>query len=253
MKLPRALLAFQDRLAALLGCEPSSRITIIDGMLHRSPKEATGYWLQLVVAAGIATFGLVLGSTAVVIGAMLVAPLMGPIISFGMGLAIGSPFLVIRGAVRVTLSVGVVVAFAAGVTRLLPFHEVNAEIAARTTPTALDLATAVFCAVAGVYAAMRPASDVATTAAGTSIGISLVPPLCVTGYGIGTSAWPIASGASLLPWQQRNRNGENPVGPPPGPRCTTPRIEPPLAIGAKLARLANRPTAPSTAASELNA
>lgn len=198
MRVPKAVLAVQDRLAALLGCEPSARAAIVDGMLHRSPREATGYWLQLIVAAGIATFGLVSGSTAVVIGAMLVAPLMGPIISLGMGLAVGSPFLVIRGAVRVALSVAVVVALSASVTRFLPFHEVNAEIAARTTPTALDLAIAVFCAVAGVYAAMRPASDVATTAAGTSIGISLVPPLCVTGYGIGTGALAVASGAALL-------------------------------------------------------
>ena len=76
--------------------------------------------------------------------------------------------------------------FAAGGKRLLPFYEVNAEIAARTTPTALDLATAGFCAGAGVYAAMRPASDVATTGAGASIGISLVPPLCVSGDGGGT-------------------------------------------------------------------
>jgi len=167
-------------------------------MLHRGPVEVTGYWLQLVVAAGIATLGLVLGSTAVVIGAMLVAPLMGPILSLGMGLAVGSPFLVLRSGVRVVLSITVVVAFSAAITRLLPFHEMNAEIAARTTPTALDLATAVFCAVAGVYAAMRPSSDVATTAAGTSIGISLVPPLCVTGYGAGTASWSVAYGAGLL-------------------------------------------------------
>src|SRR5690606_26492251 len=56
-----------------------------------------------------------------------------------------------------------------------------------------------------------------------------------------------------LPWQQRNRNGEKPVGPPPGPRCKTPRIEPPLAMGAKPARLAKSATAPFTAASELKA
>jgi uncharacterized hydrophobic protein (TIGR00271 family) len=188
----------QDRLATLLGCEPDARAGVVARMLHRSPVEATGYWLQLVVAAGIATLGLVLGSTAVVIGAMLVAPLMGPIVSLGMGLAVGSPFLVLRGGIRVVLSIALVVAFATGVTRMLPFHAINAEIAARTTPTALDLATAAFCAVAGVYAAMRPASDVATTAAGTSIGISLVPPLCVVGYGLGTSSWNVAYGAGLL-------------------------------------------------------
>lgn len=185
-------------MATLLGCEPGARPAVLEGMLHRSPREITGYWLQLVVSTGIATLGLVLGSTAVVIGAMLVAPLMGPILGLGMGLAVGSPFLVVRGTGRVLASVAVVIAASAGITRLLPFHEVNAEIAARVTPTALDLATAVFCAIAGVYSAMRPASDVATTAAGTSIGISLVPPLCVSGFGVGTANWSVATGALLL-------------------------------------------------------
>lgn len=195
---PRSLIGFQDRLATLLGSDPAARKGIIAGMLHRNPSEATGYWLQLVVAVGIATLGLVLGSTAVVIGAMLIAPLMVPIVNFGMGLAVGSPFLVLRSGGRILLSVIVAIAFSGLLTRLLPFHEMNAELAARTTPTALDLLTAAFCALAGVYASMRPGSDVASTAAGTSIGISLVPPLCASGFGVGTDNWPVASGAALL-------------------------------------------------------
>jgi uncharacterized hydrophobic protein (TIGR00271 family) len=167
-------------------------------MLHRNPSEATGYWLQLVVAVGIATLGLVLGSTAVVIGAMLISPLMAPIVSFGMGLAVGSPFLVLRAWGRIALSVVTVVGLSATLVAALPFHELNAEIAARTTPTVLDLLTAAFCALAGVYAAMRPPSDVAATAAGTSIGISLVPPLCASGFGVGTANWSVAGGAALL-------------------------------------------------------
>ena len=198
MKIPRTVLRAQNQLASLLGCEPSARSTVVAGMLHRSPRESTGYWLQLTVSTGIATLGLALGSTAVVIGAMLVAPLMGPIVGLGMGLAIGSPLLVVRGAGRVALSVGLVIALSAVITKLLPFHELNQELAARTKPTALDLGTAVFCAIAGVYAALRPGSDVATTAAGTSIGISLVPPLCVSGFGVGTSMSHVANGAGLL-------------------------------------------------------
>lgn len=197
-RLPSSLIGFQDRLATLLGSAPAARQGIIAGMLHRNPSEATGYWLQLVVAVGIATLGLVLGSTAVVIGAMLIAPLMVPIVHFGMGLAVGSPFLVLRSGGRILMSVAVAIAFSGLLTRLLPFHEMNAELAARTTPTALDLLTAAFCALAGVYASMRPGSDVASTAAGTSIGISLVPPLCASGFGVGTANWSVASGAALL-------------------------------------------------------
>jgi uncharacterized hydrophobic protein (TIGR00271 family) len=150
------------------------------------------------VSVGIATLGLVVGSAAVIIGAMLVAPLMGPILALAMGLATGTPFLVLRALGRIVVSMIIAVGGAALITVLLPFHELNEEIAARTFPTVLDLLTAGFCALAGVYASLRPGSDTATTAAGTSIGISLVPPLCASGYGVGTGSWSVASGAALL-------------------------------------------------------
>lgn len=197
---PRAnsLTRLQDRLGALLGGGPAAREPLVASMLRRDAREATAYWFQLSVAVGIATLGLVLGSTAVVIGAMLVAPLMGPIVHLGMGLATGSPYLVLRSGLRVALSIAFAMCSSALLTLLLPFHELNAEILARTSPTALDLLTAGFCALAGVYSALRPGSDTATTAAGTSIGISLVPPLCASGYGLGTGTWPVAGGAALL-------------------------------------------------------
>jgi len=188
----------QDRLASVLGCARDRRTAIVAAMVHRNVEETTGYWLQLSISAGIAILGLVVGSNAVIIGAMLVAPLMGPIIGLGMGLAVGSPILVFRAALRVLFSVAIVVGISSGITRLLPFHQLTSEIAARTTPTAIDLATAMFCAIAGVYATMRPGSDVTTTAAGTSIGISLVPPLCASGSGVGTDSWSIARSAMLL-------------------------------------------------------
>ncbi|MES1189069.1 MAG: DUF389 domain-containing protein [Myxococcales bacterium] len=194
----RTLHRLQDRLLRLLGSHREDRERIVQGMLRRDADEAVSYWLQLVVSVGIATLGLVVGSTAVVIGAMLVAPLMGPIVGLAMGLSTGSPFLVLRSGGRVLLSVAVAVGGAAAITLMLPFHEFNAELAARTTPTVLDLVTAGFCALAGVYASLRPGSDTASTAAGTSIGISLVPPLCASGYGLGTLAWPVAGGAALL-------------------------------------------------------
>jgi uncharacterized hydrophobic protein (TIGR00271 family) len=190
----------QDALLRVLGQGAERRSSIFAGMLHRDASEATAYWLQLVVSVGIATLGLVVGSAAVVIGAMLVAPLMGPIVGLAMGLATGSPFLVLRTAGRVVLSMAVAVGGAAAITLMLPFHELNSEIAARTSPTLLDLITAGFCALIGVYASLRAGggADTATTAAGTSISISLVPPLCASGYGVGTASWTIAGGAALL-------------------------------------------------------
>ena len=167
-------------------------------MLRNNRRRAPGYWIQLTLAMGIATVGLVLGSTAVVIGAMLVSPLMGPIIELGMGFAVGSSFLVLRAVFRVVWSVVVVVGGAALLTLGLPFHEVTGEIAARTAPTALDLLVAVFCALTAAYTTVRPASDTTAAAAGIAIGIALVPPLCVIGFGLGTGSVSIAGGAALL-------------------------------------------------------
>ena len=173
------------------------RRNTVRAMLERHHTEAASYWTQLVLATGIATFGLVLDSVAVIIGAMLVAPLMGPIVELAMGLAVGSALLALRSAMRVALSVCVAVLFAGLTTRLLPFQEVTAEIAGRTSPTVLDLMVACFCALTAAYVTLRP-HDSMGTAAGTSIGISLVPPLCASGFGLGVGLPHVAWGALLL-------------------------------------------------------
>jgi uncharacterized membrane protein len=115
-----------------------------------------------------------------------------------MGLAVGSPFLSLRALLRVALSIIVVVAGAGLLTLALPFHEVTSEIAARTAPTALDLLVAVFCALTAAYTTVRPSSDTTSAAAGTAIGIALVPPLCASGFGLGMRSFTLAGGAALL-------------------------------------------------------
>lgn len=196
--MPRLFNAFQDRAAGALGLEPTRRTPLVHAMLHRAPGDAAGYWLQILIATTLATLGLALGSTAVVIGAMLIAPLMRPIVELAMGLATGSTPLVFRTGVRAVVSAAVVVATSATFSHLLPFHEVTSELLARTAPTLLDLFIAAACALAGAYAVVISSSDVATTAAGTSIGISLVPPLCTVGYGLSTGDMDMAKGAALL-------------------------------------------------------
>ncbi len=184
-------------LARLFRIDPEQRRTTVSGMLERHHTEAASYWTQLVLAAGIATFGLVLDSGAVIIGAMLVAPLMGPIVELAMGLAVGSALLALRSALRIFISVVVVVLLAGVLTRLLPFHEVTAEVAARTSPTVLDLMVATFCALTAAFVTLKP-HDTVSTAAGTSISISLVPPLCASGFGLGIRALDVSRGALLL-------------------------------------------------------
>ncbi len=181
-----------------LGVSRTSRIDTVATMLENNARRAPGYWLQLVLATGIATLGLVLGSTAVVIGGMLVSPLMGPVVELGMGFAVGSSLLVIRAFIRVILSVVTVVGAAALISMGLPFHEITTEIAARTAPTLLDLLVAIFCALAAAYTTVRQTADTTAAAAGTAIGIALVPPICVAGFGLGTAEASVAGGAMLL-------------------------------------------------------
>lgn len=197
-RVPHPLRWAQDRLAAAFEITADSRSTRVATLLARSRRGSAAYWLQLVLATTIATLGLILNSTAVVIGAMLVSPLMSPIVELGMGLAVGSPLLVLRSFLRVVKSIILAIAGAAAITVLLPFHETTSEIATRTSPTALDLLVAVCCAIAAAYAQVRPASETSSTAAGTAIGIALVPPLCVVGYGLGTRSSDIAKGSALL-------------------------------------------------------
>ena len=188
----------QHRLASGIGVDDAKRMDTVVAMLANNARRAPGYWIQLILAMGIATLGLVLSSTAVVIGAMLVSPLMGPILELGMGFAVGSSILVMRASVRVLVSVAVVVAGAALMTLALPFHELTVEITTRTAPTALDLLVAAFCALTAAYTTVRPGADSTAAAAGTAIGIALVPPLCVIGFGLGTFAPTVAGGAALL-------------------------------------------------------
>lgn len=196
---PRALVhRGRDRISRMFGVTQETREANVRGVLESHQRSAIGYWLPLVLAVGIATLGLALGSTAVVIGAMLVSPLMAPIVETGMGLAIGSPSMVMNAGWRVVLSIVVVVAAAALLTMGLPYQQMTAEIASRTSPTALDLLLAAFCGLAAAYTSVRDRSEIVATAAGTAIAIALVPPLCVTGWCVATARWHMAFGSLLL-------------------------------------------------------
>ncbi len=167
-------------------------------MLARHGKDRVTYWFQLILSMGIATYGLVLGSTGVVIGAMLVSPLMGPITEISMGLVTGSPVLVLHAAARTFGSVLVVILGSAVLSLGVPYHELNSEILARTSPTLIDLYVTMFCALAAAYTTVRQTSETISAAAGTAISIALVPPLCVVGWGLGSAHWSVARGAGLL-------------------------------------------------------
>lgn len=163
------------------------------------------YWLQIFFSAGIATLGLVLNSPAVIIGAMLISPLMNPILSSGLALASGNLVLGLRAATNLFLSAAAAILFAVLLVVALPFREMTAEIAARTQPNVLDLIIALFSGAVGSVAICREVKGVVTSIPGVAIAVALMPPLCVVGYGIGlmlvfdqATGWRVASGGGLL-------------------------------------------------------
>lgn len=153
------------------------------------------YLFLLAMSAGIAILGLLLSSPAVVIGAMLLSPLMGPIMGLGFAIAIGD-FAWMRQAAR-TLAVGSLlgVLLCALIVLVSPLQTITSEIVSRTRPSLFDLLVALFSALAGAYAMIRGREG---TIVGVAIATALMPPLAVVGFGLATWNWTVFSGALLL-------------------------------------------------------
>ncbi|ALH81974.1 DUF389 domain-containing protein [Sphingopyxis macrogoltabida] len=153
------------------------------------------FLLLITLSAAIATLGLLQGSAAVVIGAMLVSPLLGPIMGVGFGLATLESSLIKRSLATMAAGMAVAVLVAMLIIWLSPIKDVTPEIRARTQPTLLDLGVAVVGGIAGVYAIMRKLSGVMV---GVAIATALVPPLSTIGFGLATGRFDFALGAALL-------------------------------------------------------
>lgn len=153
------------------------------------------YLFMLLMSAGIAVLGLLLSSPAVVIGAMLISPLMGPIIGLGFGLATFDSAELRRSSVALGLGVAVAVLFCAMVVALSPLQTVTDEIAARTRPNLFDLLVALFSGLAGTYAMIRGRHGAIV---GVAIATALMPPLAVVGFGLATWNGAVFWGATLL-------------------------------------------------------
>jgi uncharacterized hydrophobic protein (TIGR00271 family) len=180
--------ASQRRLQVWLRIGPEALPTIYQQVFATAELTSLLYWLEIFFAAGIATFGLVENSPAVIIGAMLISPVMGPIMATGLALA-----------VNLLASVTMSVAFSGFLVWLLPFHYATSEILARTKPNLLDLGIALLSGLAGSVAVSRGGSDGATAIPGVAIAVALMPPLCTIGFGLGTGLnLQIMGGAGLL-------------------------------------------------------
>jgi uncharacterized hydrophobic protein (TIGR00271 family) len=160
------------------------------------------YFLLVILSTSIATLGLITNSPAVIIGAMLVAPLMSPVIGIGLASMIGRRTL-LKSALSASLR-GALVAVALSalftfVNSYLPFvslHELPQEIISRTHPSPIDLMIALAGGIAAAYSLTEERLSAALP--GVAIATALMPPICTVGIGVALQRWDVAGGAFLL-------------------------------------------------------
>lgn len=164
--------------------------------LKENASTSNSFVLLMVLSALLASLGLFLNSPSVVIGAMVLAPLMAPIISLAMGLLRSDADLSRRSFATLSIGMSIAILLSAAMAAVMPFHELTAEIEGRLHPSTLDLLVAVISGVAGAFAHAR--ENIAKSLPGVAIAVALVPPLCVSGIGAGWQQWPVFYGAMLL-------------------------------------------------------
>lgn len=177
------------------GMAPEARARALQRIIDPS-KPSDSYYLLVCLSAIIATLGLLANSTAVVIGAMLVAPLMGPIFGIALSLTNGDRRLLkialLAEAAGIILAVGL-----SALIGLIPLHpDFGSEILARTQPTIYDVLIALASGLAGAYALVD--EKISPALPGVAIATALVPPLAACGLNIAAGNWILAGGAFLL-------------------------------------------------------
>lgn len=174
-----------------------SRLLMTEGPDRRAKMSA--FWVLIVLSSVIATAGIIGDSTATVIGAMIVAPLMTPILGTALSVVLSRRRLILvnLGLVLAGMAIVISVGFLLGLTHYgLLVADTNSQIAARVSPRLIDLLAALATGAVGAFAVIRP--DVSDTLPGVAIAISLVPPLAVVGLCLESGAPDQALGALLL-------------------------------------------------------
>lgn len=168
----------------------------IDASIRDGVKVAgTNLWV-LMFAIAIASIGLNVNSTAVIIGAMLISPLMGPIVGVGYGLAVQDVGLIKLSLRNILIFIIISLITATLYFYLTPLNQAQSELLARTQPTLWDVLIAFFGGSAGIIALTR--KNVSNVVPGVAIATALMPPLCTAGYGLAHGNWEYFGGAFYL-------------------------------------------------------
>lgn len=155
----------------------------------------TNLWV-LIFAIFVASIGLNVNSTAVVIGAMLISPLMGPIMALGYGAGINDSSLMRKSIFNLGLAALLSLITSTVYFLISPLSQAHSELLARTTPTIWDVLIALFGGLAGVIGATRKVKS--NLIPGVAIATALMPPLCTAGYGLAVGNWQFFLGAFYL-------------------------------------------------------
>jgi uncharacterized hydrophobic protein (TIGR00271 family) len=166
-----------------------------EGLLEESALERI-YIILIVGSCVIATFGLLSNSAAVIIGAMIVAPLMLPIRGMAFGALEGNFRLFRTGLSSVVVGTLLAIAISWAIGISVGLAEFGSEIFSRSRPTLLDLGIAI--AAGGISGFAKVEPKVSPTLAGTAIAVALMPPICVIGLGLSQANWSLSFGATIL-------------------------------------------------------
>ena len=151
----------------------------------------------LIFSIFVASIGLNVSSPAVVIGAMLISPLMGPIVGVGFSVAINDIDTLRKSLVNLGVMIFLSVLTAFLYFTISPIKQETPELVARTFPTLLDVLIAIFGGTALIIAKTKKGA-IASVIMGVAIATALMPPLCTVGYGLATKNWQYAGGAFYL-------------------------------------------------------
>ena len=164
--------------------------------LIQESKLTQNYLVLTLGSCLLSTFGLIINSAAVIIGAMIIAPLMLPLRGFAFATLEGDIELLRRSFISVIFATFLSIFFSAIVGLIISLPEFGGEILSRTEPTLIDLLIAIVAGGISGYAKIRP--SVGDAIPGTAIAVALMPPICVFGLALSQGEWQIASGAGLL-------------------------------------------------------
>jgi len=168
---------------------------VLENVTNNISFRGSNLWI-LACAILIASVGLNVNSTAVIIGAMLISPLMGPIVGAGFALATFNFGLLKKSLKNLLIATFVSLAVSAIYFYLSPFKEVQSELLARTAPTIYDVLIAFFGGIVGAISITRV--EKGNPIPGVAIATALMPPLCTVGFGIATGNFSFVAGAFYL-------------------------------------------------------